>query len=42
MSTSRPGRIEIIPVEKVEVLNPRERNGRVFEEIVGHYCPVNS
>lgn len=36
MSTSRPGRIQIIPVEKVEVLNPRERNGRVFEEIVGN------
>ena len=36
MSTSRPGRIQIIPVEKVEVLNPRERNGRVFEEIVGY------
>ena len=36
MSIRRPGKIQMIPVEKVEVLNPRERNGRVFEEIVGN------
>jgi ParB family transcriptional regulator, chromosome partitioning protein len=36
MSKQRPGKIQMIPVEKVEVLNPRERNGRVFEEIVGN------
>ena len=36
MSIPRPGKIQMIPVEKVEVLNPRERNGRVFEEIVGN------
>lgn len=36
MSIRQPGKIQMIPVEKVEVLNPRERNGRVFEEIVGN------
>ena len=36
MTIPRPGKIQMIPVEKVEVLNPRERNGRVFEEIVGN------
>lgn len=36
MSVHRPGKIQMIPVDKVEVLNPRERNGRVFEEIVGN------
>lgn len=34
MSISQAAKIQMIPVEKVEVLNPRERNGRVFEEIV--------
>ena len=34
MSSHRPSKIEMIPVERVDVLNPRERNGRVFEEIV--------
>ena len=28
------GKVEMIPVESVEVLNPRERNGKVFDEIV--------
>ena len=36
MSIRQPGKIQMIPVEKIEVLNPRERNGRVFEEIVGN------
>ena len=36
MSIRQPSKIQMIPVEKVEVLNPRERNGRVFEEIVGN------
>ena len=36
MTNHRPGKIQMIPVEKVEVLNPRERNGRIFEEIVGN------
>ncbi|MBX2994052.1 MAG: ParB N-terminal domain-containing protein [Bdellovibrionaceae bacterium] len=26
----------MIPVEKIDVLNPRERNSRVFEEVVGN------
>lgn len=36
MSIPPPLKIQMIPVEKVEVLNPRERNGKVFEEIVGN------
>ena len=28
------GKVEMIPVERIEVLNPRERNGKVFDEIV--------
>ena len=36
MSIHLPGKIQMIPAEKIEVLNPRERNGRVFEEIVGN------
>jgi hypothetical protein len=26
----------MIPIDKIEVLNPRDRNGRVFDEIVGN------
>lgn len=36
MSLPRLGKIQMIPVEQVDVLNPRERNGKVFEEIVGN------
>jgi len=32
----RPGDLKMIPIDRVEVLNPRERNNRVFEEIVGN------
>jgi len=32
----QPGQIQMIPIDRVEVLNPRERNGRVFDEIVGN------
>jgi ParB family chromosome partitioning protein len=32
----RKGEIRMIPVDRVEVLNPRDRNKRVFEEIVGN------
>ena len=28
--------LQMIPVDQIAVLNPRERNGRVFEEIVGN------
>jgi len=31
-----PGELQTIPIEQIEVLNPRERNERVFEEIVGN------
>ena len=27
--------LQMIPVDQIAVLNPRDRNGRVFEEIVG-------
>ncbi len=36
---SRPpptGELRMIPIDSIEVLNPRDRNGRVFEEIVGN------
>jgi ParB family chromosome partitioning protein len=36
MSKQKPGTIQMIPVDKVDVLNPRERNGKVFDEIVGN------
>src|SRR6185503_11021006 len=36
MMKHRPGTIQMIPVEQVDVLNPRERNDRVFGEIVGN------
>jgi ParB family chromosome partitioning protein len=36
MSQHRPGKIQLIPVDRIDVLNPRERNDRVFEEIVGN------
>ena len=28
--------LQMIPIGRIEVLNPRERNGRVFDEIVGN------
>ena len=31
-----PGELQMIPLEQIEVLNPRDRNERVFEEIVGN------
>jgi ParB family chromosome partitioning protein len=30
------GEVRMIPVDQIEVINPRERNGRVFDEIVGN------
>lgn len=32
----RPGDIQMIPVDCIEVLNHRERNARIFEEITGN------
>lgn len=31
-----PGELQMIPVERIRVLNPRDRNTQVFEEIVGN------
>lgn len=31
-----PAELKLIPVDQIEVLNPRERNSRVFDEIVGN------
>lgn len=31
-----PGNLQMVPVDRVRVLNPRDRNGQVFEEIVGN------
>jgi ParB family chromosome partitioning protein len=30
----KPSELRMIPIDKIEILNPRERNTRVFEEIV--------
>lgn len=30
------GEVRMIPVDQIEAINPRERNGRVFDEIVGN------
>lgn len=35
-----PSELQMIPIERVEVLNPRERNNRVFDEIVGNIKAV--
>ena len=32
----RPSELRMIPLDRIEVLNPRERNSRVFEQIVGN------
>lgn len=29
-------KLQIIPIDQIEILNPRERNGRIFDEIVGN------
>lgn len=31
-----PTALQMIPVDQIVVLNPRDRNSRVFEEIVGN------
>lgn len=37
MSREHPaGNLQMVPVDRVRVLNPRDRNGQVFEEIVGN------
>jgi ParB family chromosome partitioning protein len=33
---SLPDKVEMIPLDHIDVLNPRDRNGRVFEEIVSN------
>jgi ParB family chromosome partitioning protein len=32
----REGELRLIPIDAIEVLNPRERNSKIFEEIVGN------
>ena len=34
MSNATPDRVTLVPIERIEVLNSRERNAKVFEEIV--------
>lgn len=36
MQEQRPSEMRMIPINCIEVLNPRERNNRVFEEIVAN------
>ncbi|WP_406867740.1 ParB/RepB/Spo0J family partition protein [Paraburkholderia fungorum] len=35
-SLRQTGEVRMIPVDQIEVINPRERNNRVFNEIVGN------
>src|SRR5579863_922603 len=35
-SMHQPDEVKMIPVDRIDVLNPRERNGKVFDEIVGN------
>ncbi|WP_227243298.1 plasmid partitioning protein RepB C-terminal domain-containing protein [Paraburkholderia caribensis] len=32
----QPAEVRMIPIDQIEVINPRERNNRVFDEIVGN------
>ncbi|QDQ82318.1 plasmid partitioning protein RepB C-terminal domain-containing protein [Paraburkholderia megapolitana] len=34
--SGQPAKLRMIPIDQIEVINPRERNNRVFEEIVGN------
>jgi len=37
MSKEHPSsKLQMIPIDKIEVLNPRDRNGRIFDSIVGN------
>ena len=36
MRAKSMGEVRMIPVDRIEVLNPRERNAKAFEEIVGN------
>nr|WP_115707643.1 plasmid partitioning protein RepB C-terminal domain-containing protein [Cupriavidus taiwanensis] len=33
---TQPGEIRMIPIDRIDVINPRERNGKVFDDIVGN------
>jgi len=33
---TQPGEIRMIPIDRIDVINPRERNSKVFDEIVGN------
>jgi ParB family transcriptional regulator, chromosome partitioning protein len=32
----KPVEVRMVPIDQIEVINPRERNARAFEEIVGN------
>lgn len=34
--SAKPGKVPMIPIDRIDVLNPRERNHKVFEEVVGN------
>ncbi len=36
----REGELKLIPIDAIEVLNPRERNSKIFEEIVAISKPL--
>ena len=31
-----PGQIQMIPIDQIDIMNPRERNHRMFDEIIGN------
>jgi ParB family chromosome partitioning protein len=37
---ARQAQLKIIPIAAIEVLNPRERNQRIFDDIVGNALPA--
>lgn len=40
MMTDTPDSVTMVPIERVEVLNSRDRNMKVFEEIVENICTI--
>src|SRR3989344_7310637 len=36
IKNNRPSDIKMIPIDQIDVLNTRERNNKIFEEVVGN------
>lgn len=37
-----PGQIQMIPINQIDIMNPRERNHRVFDEIISNIKTVGA